>query len=262
MKVVRIPRKGGNWKSKMMNSDNNNSKQPKKKSLLLSRKYIALLIVCIVTGFIIGFSYNLSKDKRTLSTASPLFEQENQYREDLIAKKERNKELAEEVAQLEDKIRAYEKQFSSNEKQYEQNRQDAEQLRLLLGLSAGIGPGVKITLRDGEYNSDTTNPNEYIVHESHIFKLLNELKIAGAEAISINGQRLKPNSYIICNGPVITIDGQQYPAPFVVEAVGKQEALISSLELSGGVFDQLINEQIVVTVEKSDLIEMKTISDE
>ena len=262
MKVVRRPKKGGNWKNKMMNSDNNNSKQPKQKSLLLSRKYIALLIVCIITGFIIGFSYNLSKDKRTLSSASPQFEQENQYREDLIAKKERNKELAEELAQLEDKIRAYEKQFSSNEAQYEQNHKDAEQLRLLLGLSAGVGPGIKITLRDGDYNPNITNPNEYIVHESHIFKLLNELKIAGAEAISINGQRLKPNSYIICNGPVITIDGQQYPAPFVVEAVGNQEVLVSSLELSGGVFDQLINEQIVVTVEKSDLIEMKTISDE
>ncbi|MGN7477240.1 DUF881 domain-containing protein [Solibacillus silvestris] len=245
----------------MMNSNNDNNKQ-KKKSLMFSRKYVALLIVCIITGFIIGFSYNMSKDKRTLSTASTQLEQENQYMEDLIAKKERNKELTEELAQLEEKIRTYEKQFSSNEAQYEQNRQDAEQLRLLLGLSAGIGQGIKITLEDGDYNPNTTNPNEYIVHESHIFKVLNELKIAGAEAISINGQRLKPNSYISCNGPVITIDGQQYPAPFVIEAVGNQDVLISSLDLSGGVFDQLLNEQVIVTLEKSDLIHMQTISEE
>lgn len=240
----------------------NNSNQPKKKPFKFSRKYVALLVVCIITGFIIGFSYNLSKDKRTLSSASPQFEQENQYMEDLIAKKERNKELAEELAQLEEKIRTYEKQFSSNEEQYEQNRKDAELLRLLLGLSTGIGPGIKITLQDGDYKPNSTNPNEYIVHESHIFKVLNELKIAGAEAISINGQRLKPNSYINCNGPVITVDGQQYPAPFVIEAVGNHDVLISSLELTGGVFDQLLNEQIVVTVEKSELIKMQTISEE
>lgn len=217
----------------MKKSRNDNSGQPKKKRTLFSGKYGAILIVCVITGFIIGFSYNLSKDKRTLSSASPQFEQENQYLEDLIEKQERNKELADELAQLEEKIRTYEKQFSSNETQYEQNRQDAEQLRLLLGLTDGMGQGIRITLQDGDYNPNTTNPNEYIVHESHIFKVLNELKIAGAEAISINGQRLKTNSYIACNGPVITIDGQQYPAPFVIEAVGNQDVLISSLELAG-----------------------------
>ena len=221
-----------------------------------------LFIVCLITGFIIGFSYNLSKDKRTLSSASSQFEQENQYLEDLIRQKERNKELAGELAELEEKIRTYEKQYSSNEAQYEQNIEDAEQLRLLLGLSAGAGEGIKITLQDGDYNAQSTNPNDYIVHESHIFKVLNELKIAGAEALAINGQQLKVNSYISCNGPVITIDGQQYPAPFVIEAIGNQDTLIASLELTGGIFDQLLNEQVVVTIERSNLIEMATVSEE
>lgn len=229
---------------------------------MFSRKYRILFIVCVITGFIIGFSYNLSKDKRTLNTASSQFEQENQYMEDLISQKERNKELVNELAELEEKIRTYEKKYFSDEAQYEQNIQDAEQLRLLLGLSAGVGKGIKITLQDSDYNPQSTNPNEYIVHESHIFKVLNELKIAGAEALSINGQRLKANSYISCNGPVITIDGQQYPAPFVIEAIGNQDALISSLELTGGVFDQLLNEQVVVTIERKDFVEMASINEE
>ena len=229
---------------------------------MFSRKYRILFIVCVITGFIIGFSYNLSKDKRTLNTASSQFEQENQYMEDLISQKERNKELVNELAELEEKIRTYEKKYSSDEAQYEQNIQDAEQLRLLLGLSAGVGKGIKITLQDSDYNPQSTNPNEYIVHESHIFKVLNELKIAGAEALSINGQRLRANSYISCNGPVITIDGQQYPAPFVIEAIGNQDALISSLELTGGVFDQLLNEQVVVTIERKDFVEMASINEE
>lgn len=244
----------------MMN--NKSSKQEKNKPSLFSRKYRILFIVCIITGFIIGFSYNLSKDKRTLNAASSQFEQENQYIEDLISQKERNKELVNELAELEEKIRTYEKTYSSDEAQYEQNIQDAEQLRLLLGLSAGVGKGIKITLQDSDYKPQSTNPNEYIVHESHIFKVLNELKISGAEALSINGQRLKANSYISCNGPVITIDGQQYPAPFVIEAVGNQDALISSLELTGGVFDQLLNEQVVVTIERSDFVEMASINAE
>ncbi|MER2036606.1 MAG: DUF881 domain-containing protein [Solibacillus sp.] len=242
-----------------MNRKNNH---PSNKNFPFSRKYIVLLIVCIITGFIIGISYNLTKDKRTLSTASPHIDQENKYLEDLIAQKERNKELAEELAALEKKIRTYEKEFSSNEDQYEQNIADAEQLRLLLGYSSGEGQGIKVTLEDRDYDPTSTNPNDYIVHESHIFKVLNELKIAGAEAIAINGQRLKTNSYISCNGPVITIDGVQYPAPFVVEAVGDQDVLISSLEISGGIFDQLLNEQIIVTLEKSNAIQMQSIIEE
>ncbi len=243
-------------------TNNKMNKHPNKKTFFVSRKYMVLFVVCIVTGFIIGISYNLSKDKQTLSTAAPQISHENQYMEDLIKQKERNKELAEELAILEEKIRTYEKQFSSNEEQYEQNISEAEQLRLLLGYTAGQGKGIKITLEDGDYDPTSTNPNDYIVHESHIFKIVNELKISGAEAIAINGQRLKTNSYISCNGPVITIDGVQYPAPFVIEAVGDQDVLISSLDISGGVFDQLLNEQVNVTLEKSDLIKVQSINEE
>lgn len=245
-----------------MTNNKMNKPHPNKKHFFVSRKYLMLFLVCIVTGFIIGISYNLSKDKRTLSSAAPLTDKENHYMEELISQKERNKELAEELASLEGKIRTYEKQFSSNEAHYEQNIEEAEQLRLLLGYTKGQGQGIKITLEDGDYDPALTNPNDYIVHESHIFKIVNELKISGAEAIAINGQRLKSNSYISCNGPVITIDGLQYPAPFVIEAVGDQDALIAALDISGGVFDQLINEQLNVTLEKSNLITMKSITKE
>lgn len=230
------------------------------KKQLISRKYFILLIVCIVTGFIIGYSYNLSKERKIISQASSNFEQENTYRNQLIEQQERNKELMDELEGLENKIRTYEKKFSSNEEQYEQFIVEADELRLLLGISAGSGPGIKVTLQDGNYDPTSTNPNDYIVHESHIFKVLNELKIAGAEAVSINGQRLKANSYFSCNGPVITIDGKQYPAPFVIEAVGNQGTLLASLELSGGVFDQLLNEQINVTIEKSETIQMVSVN--
>lgn len=85
----------------MNNKMNRKNNHPSNKNFPFSRKYIVLLIVCIITGFIIGISYNLTKDKRTLSTASPHIDQENKYLEDLIAQKERNKELAEELAALE-----------------------------------------------------------------------------------------------------------------------------------------------------------------
>lgn len=230
-----------------------------KKSVLWNRKYFVILVVCIITGFIIGYSYNLSKDDRKASSVSNIYVQQgDMYREDLIEQQERNKELSEELDQLLETIRHYEKKFATNEEQYELLVEEAEQLRMLLGELPAVGKGISVTLRDNAYDG-VANPNHYVVHESHIFTVINEMKISGAEAISINGQRLKTNSYISCNGPVITVDGNQYPAPFVIEAIGNQETLISALEIAGGAVDQLLGDNVVITVEKREQVLMPSI---
>ena len=230
-----------------------------KKSILLNRKYFVILVVCIITGFIIGFSYNLSKDDRKTGTVSSVYVQQGEvYREELIEQQERNKELAEELDTLHETIRNYEKEFATTEEHYELLVEEAEQLRILLGELPAVGKGIAVTLRDNKYDG-VGNPNHYVVHESHIFTVINELKISGAEAITINGQRLKTNSYISCNGPVITIDGNQYPAPFVIEAVGNQESLMASLEIAGGAVDQLLSDNVVITLEKKEQILMPSI---
>lgn len=225
-----------------------------------TKKQFIVLIVCITTGFIIGYSYNLTKDKEKMNNS--YVDQEESYREDLIEQQERNKELVEELSDLQEQIRNVEKNFAKNEGQYKDLIEDAEKLRLQLGLIPVEGEGIKVTLKDNVYDPNSTNPNDYIVHESHVLSVINELKISGAEAISINGQRLKSNSYIKCNGPVITIDGHQFPAPFVIEAIGNSETLLSSLKIVGGVFDQLLMDNIVVTMEQSDRIQMSSINNE
>jgi len=208
-------------------------------------------------GFIIGYSYNQAKDNRNAgSIDSELFEQEDSYREELITQQERNKVLAEEANSLQEKIRKYEKSFVADEKANKKLVEEAEDLRLLLGDLPAEGKGIRITLQDGDYDPKSANPNDYIVHESHVFKLLNELKISGAQAIAINGQRVLANSYIRCNGPVITIDGKQHPAPFIIEAVGDSQTLVSSLNLNGGVVDQLLNDNIVVSLEENQKLSM------
>lgn len=233
----------------------NNKKNSK--GNFFTRKQFELLIVCVTTGFIIGYSYNQAKDNREAGTIdSELFEQEDSYREELITQQERNKELTEELYTLQEQIRKYEKSFASNEKDYKKLVEQAEDLRLLLGELKSEGKGIRITLQDGDYDPKSLNPNDYIVHESHVFKLMNELKISGAQAIAINGQRVMANSYIRCNGPVITIDGTQHPAPFVIEAVGDSETLMASLNLSGGVVDQLLNDNIVVSLEENQKLTM------
>lgn len=225
-----------------------------------TRNQLVILIVCIVTGFILGYSYNLTKDDQN-KKLSPFFEQEEYYREELINQKERNKKLAEELKNLQQIVNKHEKEVASDEKEYEEMLKEVEKLRGILGETEVQGEGIKITLKDGEYNPKITNPNEYIVHESHILKVINELKISGAKAIAINGQRIINNSYIQCNGPVITIDGNQFPAPFTIEAIGNPKTLLGALKITGGIVDQFVNDGIIITFEEKENIQMPSIND-
>ena len=222
------------------------------------RKQFVILLVCIVTGFIIGYSYNLTKDNRDQNSTNLFYQSSNAYREELIEQQERNKQLQSELSDIEQQIREYEQSYSTQNDTYEEQLAEVQKIRLLLGDVRAVGEGLRVTLNDASYDG-TSNPNNFVVHESHIFSLIHELKIAGAEAIAINGKRLKPNSYISCNGPVITIDGEQFPAPFVVEAIGNPSTLSTALHIPGGMMDQLLMDNIVVELSEDNEITMNSI---
>lgn len=229
-----------------------------KKDIKKQRKQFVILLVCIVTGFIISYSYNLTKKDKVAENASYVYQTSSTYEEELIVQQERNNELQAELEGLEEKIRTYEQQYNSQDPNYEKNLQQADTIRLLTGEVASKGKGIRVTLNDGEYDGKS-NPNNYVVHESHIFSLLQELKIAGAEAIAINGQRLKVNSYVNCNGPVITVDGRQYPAPFIIEAIGEPKTMVSALKIPGGFVDQIISENVFIELSEEKEIEMPAV---
>lgn len=224
---------------------------------------ILFSVVFLVLGFILAFSYRtLGKHGETERIKSPAFVEEEKYREELIQQKERNKELSDEIGVKQEDIRAYERSFSNREEDHADLVEEAEDLRLLLGVIPAVGPGVKVTLADAEYDPVEQNPNDYIVHESHVLKVVNELRISGAQGIAINGQRLTANSYILCTGPVITVDGKTFPAPFVIEAVGEPDVLASALQLKGGVVDSLIQDNIIVTTEQLKSIYLSALGEE
>ncbi|MBF4499865.1 DUF881 domain-containing protein [Savagea sp. SN6] len=229
--------------------------QNKRKSKKNSVRQIWFSVVFLVLGFIFAFSYKTLGINNQQDNYQPLaYLREEQYREELLRLQERNKELYEELDEKMREVMDIEHSFMHEEDRHTKLIEEAEQLRLLLGLVPAHGEGVKVTLKDADYDPLTQNPNDYIVHESHVLRVVNELKIAGAEGIAINGQRLTSNSSIKCTGPVITVDGKTFPEPFVIEAVGSQEVLQSSLQLRGGVLDSLEQDHIVVLVEEKEVI--------
>lgn len=222
-------------------------------------KGVILSLVFLVLGFMIAFSYNLTRQSEEQSSLNKDWNQEFQLREQYIKQEEKNRKLQKEIFKKQAQIAKYESNIATEEHVLFNLAEDIEKYRMFLGKVKVSGEGIEITLMDGEYDPSEYNINNYIVHEHHVFKVINELYISGAATVAINGQRLKHDSYIVCNGPVITVDGKQHPAPFIISAIGDSDVLESALLLTGGTRDQLVNDNIIFSVEKKDKIELEPI---
>jgi uncharacterized protein YlxW (UPF0749 family) len=106
--------------------------------------------------------------------------------------------------------------------------QQWENARLKAGLTDVEGPGLIIKLDDAAARKDE-DPMLLIIHDSDIKIIINDLKKAGAQAISINGERLGPVSEQVCAGPTIRINKNRYAVPYVINVVGNPEELYESM---------------------------------
>jgi len=119
---------------------------------------------------------------------------------------------------------------------------DLSNANFLAGLTDVKGPGVIVTLNDSRNPFPAglqlgAPPN--IIHDTDIGLVVNELKAAGAEAISVNGQRLVAVSPIRCAGPTIFINQTPQTPPYVIKAIGEPKTLATALNISGGIASQM-----------------------
>ncbi len=87
-----------------------------------------------------------------------------------------------------------------------------------------------------------------VVHDGDLLEVVNALKNAGAEAISINNQRITNSSSITCIGNVIKINGEKVSVPYVINAIGLPEKLYGSITMPGGYIKQLEDDGIQVSI--------------
>ena len=96
------------------------------------------------------------------------------------------------------------------------------------------------------------NPNLYVIHDDDLLRVINELRAAGAEAISVNGQRLTGISEIRCAGPTLSVNNVRSSAPFEIRAIGDKKSLESALRMRGGVAETLGVWGIQIDIKTSD----------
>lgn len=119
---------------------------------------------------------------------------------------------------------------------------DLEKNKTYSGATELEGPGIEISMYDNQEKRDWFfDINRDLIHDVDILNILNDLRIAGAEAISINGERVMSTSEIKCGGPIISINDKSSGTPFVIKAIGDSKLLTAAVTASGTNGDILKN---------------------
>jgi uncharacterized protein YlxW (UPF0749 family) len=119
-------------------------------------------------------------------------------------------------------------------------RHQATQLAAPVGLSAVRGTAIRVTLNDAAHEAGATLPpgvsaDDLVVHQQDVQAVVNALWAGGAEAMTIMNQRVIGTSAVRCVGNTLLLQGQVYSPPFVITAVGNQNAMQAALSTSKAV---------------------------
>lgn len=209
---------------------------------------IAIGIVCLVTAFIITLQlksviYNHAVSSEETLRAEELLKQLNQERLN-------NDNLRDQLYEQKEAIRSYREEAASNSDYSKTLLSQLEKAENLAGLTALEGSGVVVTLSDSHATNTVGDPNLYIIHDSDILSVVNELCDAGAEAISINGERLISTSEIRCAGSTVSVNNNRYSQPYVIKAIGDPVNMENALLMRDGVYDTLLAWGLEVDIKK------------
>jgi len=156
------------------------------------------------------------------------------------------------------KLREYERASSDSFHIMEELSKEYSRNEKLLGYKEVRGAGLIISMEDGEPKEDELEGSIdswlRIIHNEDMLKLINELKLNGAEAISINGQRVTETSEVYCSWAFISINGKKLPAPFEVKAIGDEDLMEAYTKTEFNQMRIMKNRGIKVNLEKMPII--------
>lgn len=178
---------------------------------------------------------------------------EEELRTELANLKEQYDIANEQYEQQKQTLEKYQQQEKSDEETSKLVQEELDNVNLLLGKTDVEGEGVTITLRDKE-----SEDGDFLIITSDILNILvNYLKLAGAEAICINDERIINTSDIATiNNTLILVNQQRIIGPYVVKAIGDKTYLESTLVAKDGYIDTLQRQGYDVSIKSSERVEV------
>ena len=215
-----------------------------------NKKVVAIVLGVMCFALTAGICIQMKTVEGTNSTVSNDYE-ENNLRAEVLKYKERYDNRVKDLSNAEAELEKERESATKNDTALKEKEQEITEGNKVIGLTEVTGPGVIVTLSDSKKDaSSSLDPSSLLVHDTDVLSVINELKNAGAEAISINDQRIIPTTGIICGGNIIEINGEKVGAPFEIKAIGLPEQL-AALDRPGGYLELLRSYSVGAILEKS-----------
>ncbi len=143
---------------------------------------------------------------------------------------DRVEELERQSRVLQDQVDELGEQVSGTE--IDEVQRALERLSIPAGMRGLVGPGLVVALDDApreQQLSGEIDPNLLIVHQQDLQAVVNALWAGGAEAMSLQGQRIISTTGIKCVGNTVVLQGVPYSPPYRIVAVGDSAAMYDAL---------------------------------
>ncbi len=214
---------------------------------------ITLGVMCMLLTSGIIIQVNTTK-KNTISSNVRI--SNSDLRDEVLEWKEKYERVYAEFQKSENQLEEIRQQVAKGNNTFTEEEQELKSINALLGLTDLTGEGIVVTVADNN-NANIKDENlfEELVHNLDIIGIVNELKNSGAEAISINGQRVLSTTAIDCAGAVITVNGEKINSPFVISAIGNKD-LLNGITRPGSYIGFMEEGGVIVKIEKSDEVKI------
>lgn len=195
---------------------------------------ISIGIACFALALVMSMQYKVVQETDITSIENM---RETELRTELSSWKAKYEEINEKYEETENMISQYQTKKASNNETSELLNKELSQIEKALGKTNVQGEGIVITLNNAADTDTLINADDLLI-------IVNQLRNAGAEAISINDQRIVNMSDIV-NINIndydffIKVNGERILAPYIIKAIGNQSYLEGALLGNGGKLDEL-----------------------
>lgn len=191
------------------------------------------LIICIGFTALILTAVMFTQFKTVDQTDITAIEtmREAELRTELSSWKTKYEDIETKIEERDAKINEYKQELNNGASSLKILEDEVKEAESYLGYTDVQGQGIIVTLKDTDM---------YNIENYELLKLVNELNIAGAEAISINDQRVVSSTDItLVNNRIILVNTKKVSGPYIVKAIGDKKYFESALTIKGGYIDEV-----------------------
>ncbi|MCH4890223.1 DUF881 domain-containing protein [Acidaminobacter sp. JC074] len=213
------------------------------------KNQIAIGIVCVALGIILALQYKIFQD--SLAGGDSLFKKQTDLTNELFILKEEKQQLLVELDAARTTLLEIEESASKDNAIIKNLTDTIREYEILAGMTDVSGQGIVVTIDNPPADQNTTDIS-VVNYYDEVLKLVNDLNAAGAEAISINEQRVIAISEIRAAGNSINVNFVPQTTPLVIKAIGKKDALEGALTFRYGQVTRLREANLLVDVKVLD----------